>query len=212
MSLIERLQTTSFDEWMSAIFDQPEPGGFAMSSPRSRVIATRYMTRLFNHSGALLAKYDDATTARGLKYLLSLSNHSSAPGTRDVALGDAVRWLDSIEILFRQIFAARLPDPHAPNNPMPLAIECFMWWDVLPYHGTHTGRAFNEALLGVLERQLLIRNEACRESALHGLGHWAPHSRRTVQRIVDRFLRRTHGRLSPWLRDYARKARRGGVR
>jgi hypothetical protein len=73
-----------------------------------------------------------------------------------------------------------------------------------------TLRTVDEAILAVLERTLRIDSEACREGALHGLGHW---SRRYPERsaaIVDAWLG-TAPPISPELRRYAESARAGCV-
>lgn len=61
----------------------------------------------------------------------------------------------------------------------------------------------------ILRRLLAIPHDACRESALHGLGHWAHHYPQ-VAGIVDEFLSSAPG-LRPELIAYAERARIGNV-
>jgi hypothetical protein len=87
-----------------------------------------------------------------------------------------------------------------------------MWWDALPIHGRPdlSERAeFDAEALVVLERLLVIPHDACRESALHGIGHWADYYPQ-VAAVVDNFLAQTPT-LRPELVAYARDARTGGV-
>jgi hypothetical protein len=58
-------------------------------------------------------------------------------------------------------------------------------------------------------RLLNVPHDACRESALHGLGEWA-FKYPQVAVIVDDFLRRTPN-LRPELMAYAERARTGYV-
>ena len=57
---------------------------------------------------------------------------------------------------------------------------------------------------------LALSHDACRESALHGLGHWQPHYPARVAHIIADFLARTPA-LRPELQAYARRAQRGAV-
>lgn len=81
-----------------------------------------------------------------------------------------------------------------------------------PSHGRpeEPSRAeFDAEVLVVLRRLLAIPHDACRESALHGIGHWADYYPSAAS-IVDDFLANTSG-LRPELVSYALGARIGGV-
>ncbi len=65
-----------------------------------------------------------------------------------------------------------------------------MWWDVLPIHGRPDlpeRTEFDSEVLLVLQRLLTIPHDACRESALHGLGHWSIYYP-NVADTIDEFL------------------------
>lgn len=123
-----------------------------------------------------------------------------------------------------------------PEAPAPLNSSCYMWWDLFPTWGGHgdeppaaTGRRargrtartaydpaivalrrVDDAILYVMARTLRLDSEACREGALHGLGHWhRAHPDRTT-RIIDEWLA-GNPRISPELRAYALSARCGCV-
>lgn len=124
-----------------------------------------------------------------------------------------------------------------PEPPAPLNSSCYIWWDLFPTWGGHgdeptaaTGprrgsgrsartaddpvvgalRGVDDAILHVMARTLRLESEACREGALHGLGHWhRAHPVRTA-RIIDEWLA-GGPRISPELRTYALSARSGCV-
>ncbi len=98
-----------------------------------------------------------------------------------------------------------------------------MWWDFLyfseaswEYDYQHGYQLFpacakvHDDLLSVMSKILTLEHDACRESALHGLGHWQKSHPVQVVAIVDYFLNGNPG-LRPELKTYALKARAGQV-
>ena len=87
---------------------------------------------------------------------------------------------------------------------------CYMWWDVFPRHGVPSVvgmREVDNTIIETLEKTLLIRNFACTESALHGLGHWHGAAGERIESfILDRMQD-----FPAKLVDYAQKACRGAV-
>ena len=66
-----------------------------------------------------------------------------------------------------------------------------MWWDIIPIYGKPDIPEWSELdqeILGVLESTLQLDSIACRESALHGLGHWQHYYPQRVGEIIDTFL------------------------
>ena len=61
-----------------------------------------------------------------------------------------------------------------------------------------------------MERILQLGQDACMESALHGLGHWQHFRPDEVAAIIDSFLT-DYTSLRPELHAYALKARAGRV-
>ncbi len=57
---------------------------------------------------------------------------------------------------------------------------------------------------------LCLNSDACRESALHGLGHWHLYHSDKVEDIIDDFLA-SPAKVSCKLREYALAAREGVV-
>jgi hypothetical protein len=162
----------------------------------------------------LLARFSDAQLNQGLWYLVSnsCSDHMFSLIEPAVPMPIRLRVLRSIVPLFEQVMAVRC-SPHLcyldEPGANPLNDACYMWWDILPIHGRpdlSERVEFDAEVLIVLERLLEIEHDACRESALHGLGHWSADYRPQVVAIVDRFLRRTLN-LRPELSVYAVRVR-----
>lgn len=76
--------------------------------------------------------------------------------------------------------------------------------------GVDALRGVDDAILHVMARTLRLESEACREGALHGLGHWRrAHPDRTTT-IIDEWLA-GDPIISPELRQYALSARGGCI-
>jgi hypothetical protein len=71
-------------------------------------------------------------------------------------------------------------------------------------------RGIDDAIPHVMARTLRLASEACRESALHGLGHWHRAHPDRATTIIDAWLAGDPC-ISPELRQYALSARRGCV-
>jgi hypothetical protein len=92
---------------------------------------------------------------------------------------------------------------------------CYMLWDIATIPVLGIGREaeheeINTVCLGVMEKALQLNHEACRESALHGLGHAKQYYPAEVTRIIDAFLKTGIG-ISQELLRYAKAARTGMV-
>ena len=84
-----------------------------------------------------------------------------------------------------------------------------MWWDILSFATGRLSLRCDGELIQAMSRQLDIPAASCQESGLHGLGHWQPRAPDLVERIVDRYLARSH--ILPELGAYALEARDGSV-
>jgi hypothetical protein len=88
-----------------------------------------------------------------------------------------------------------------------------MWWDLFPTWGhpaLQSQARLDAEVLALLAQILTIPSDACRESALHGLGHWAASYPGSVDAIIGAWLH-TQPALRPELHRYAACARRGCV-
>ena len=88
-----------------------------------------------------------------------------------------------------------------------------MWWDIAPILGEPDTAAFAERdalILKVMADTLGLDSEACRESALHGLGHWHSYYPDEVQTIIYDFIWKDR-KIRDSLRNYAYAAMHGDV-
>jgi len=88
-----------------------------------------------------------------------------------------------------------------------------MWWDIIPISGKPNDpnrQEFDEAILQVLESTLQLDSIPCRESALHGLGHWQLYYPERVGEIIDKFSM-TRPQLPEKLHEYMLNAYTGYI-
>jgi hypothetical protein len=91
-----------------------------------------------------------------------------------------------------------------------------MFWDVTPLSGAWSGiskierRAYYDAIAQVMEKCLSLRNVACVESGLHGLGHMVVDYPAVAEPILDRYLAKLE-KIPAELRGYAQAARTGMI-
>jgi hypothetical protein len=212
--------TLDFGEWVKYLFDNPpDYRWFDHLTTRSDLpsaLMVEYLTRLFTVSGTILADYTDAQVNQTLWFLMGEGSDGAF-----ALFDEAVPWaarrscLLAISKVFSDCFLPRCSSSlsHRDEPGSPLNSICYMWWDLFPTWGSpgDAGRADLDVLvLDLLQRILDLPSDACRESALHGLGHWMPHYPQQVEAIVDAWLRRQTA-LRPELRDYALAARSGCV-
>ena len=140
-------------------------------------------------------------------------------------MDDSVPWPDrercvrAIVCLFKSLFAVRCAPqlshliPPEPGLGL-INTVCYMWWERFPLvmgEPQHPDQdLLDETLFDVMRQTLEIPHDACRESALHGLGHWCLHNPQQVETVIDAFLVRNRD-LRPELQRYAIKARAGYV-
>jgi hypothetical protein len=221
-----------FDGWIAHLFDHPEsetPWYYAFDhtwwdAARQPRRAVDYLTRLFSQAIPLLASYSNEQIGHGLWFLFEADPaYSSAIVNLDhpVPMDERLKCIASMEAFFRDLFAGRCASYlghletslnwSADHNQLNTA--CYMWWDMFggyPVVQTPGSRKITEACLDVMEATLRIDSLPCRESALHGLGHWHLYSPERVERIIDRFLKKER-RLPNELQRYALSARTGCV-
>jgi hypothetical protein len=216
-------ESHSLPNWIAHVFDHPvaesawywEPDAPAWEeSPE--YIAT-LIAETFERSGELLAPFTDAQLNQGFYYLVggSFSGFTHSLVHAEVPLAVRLRVLRSFVPLFEQVMARRC-SPHLshldewPANP--LNASCYMWWDILPLCGRPEDPAhaeFDAEVLRILTRLLTIPQDACRESALHGISEWQLYYP-GAEAIVDEWLAQTPG-LRPELASYAQRAKKGQV-
>lgn len=214
--------TDLLSKWFAYVFDHPvtDPAWhWGLDAPEWNGTAEQvagYIADTFERSGELLSCYSNGQLNQGFWFLLSNSCSNFMYSLIEPAIPSTLRLraLHSFIPLFEQVMAVRCSthlshlDEHGAN---PLNSACYMWWDILPIHGRPDlpERAeFDAEVLAVLRRLLTISHDACRESALHGLGEWSPYY--PVTAIIDEFLALTPN-LRPELVSYARRAKVGNI-
>ncbi len=213
----------SLADWISHVFDHSvdDPAWhWSIDAPSwdgNSEDTVTFIAETFERAGESLARFTDAQLDQGFWYLIGASSGDFMFALVDpkVPLPTRLRALRSFLPLFEQVMAVRC-SPHLshldeqPANSLNSA--CYMWWDVLPIHGEpeQPERAeFDAEVLRLLPRLLAIPHDACRESALHGIGHWQLYYP-TLESVVDDFLARTPG-MRPELISYAQCAKVGSV-
>jgi len=215
-------------EWYWAE-DAPEWDG-----PREEI--PTLIAETFERSGELLARFPDDQQDQGFWFLVGVSEprFMELLVEREIPLETRLRALRSFVPLFEQVMAKRCQSKLAycsEYDGSPLTSACFMWWDNIRWQwGRSPGQdgardpgyalfdedpdrtSFDEEVVTTLGRILAMPHDACRESALHGIGHLddlilanPPLCRRAAQ-IVDEWLTGTAG-LQPELIDYAKQAK-----
>jgi hypothetical protein len=213
----------TLEEWVAWVFDhsveKPEWYWTDNTPHPAPAQALAYMTALFEAPDALLRSYSDPQLSQGLWFLVSnsCSNHFFAFTDANLCEDQRLRGVRAIGSLYARLFAKRCSPHlgHLDETAGALNLVCYMFWDIAPLprfqaHAAHA--AVNLAAIDVMAACLALDHDACRESALHGLGesHWFAPVRPRIHAAIDRFLTRTPG-LRPELVDYAKWARSGRV-
>jgi hypothetical protein len=211
-----------FEEWLDRTFGRAVTGEWypqfvdsdEWPEPVSDERAIEYLTRLFEHSEESLRSFSDRQISCGLWELgpgdaHCLYNQKLPAEARERAVG-------AIATFFRDFFNSRCNPTLGhldKDHTAPLNSICYMWWEVIPYGAAPDdpdAKRLNNNALDVLEAILQLPNPACKESALHGLGHLAHYRDGKVELIIDRFLANEPDQ-SPELEQYARAARTGCI-
>ncbi len=208
-----------FEEWVSGIFGQPESKRFFdvwFETHTDRVdeeVTLEHLIQLFREPERL-AEFALTQVGRGLWALAGdFEGGFGAARSSDVPMELRERFVDSIPNLYRNLLEL-LGDPvlaagssaHSDVNS-----AAYMLWDIAPFCPGISNAFPHEVglpeldrrLIGVLGRLLLeVKNPACQESILHGLGHGAyGETKPLVQEAIGRYLALPH--LQSALRNYA---------
>lgn len=226
----------SFEQWITYVFDHPvlAPGalnwyhdsnydGEWWDTSNYPQTTLAYLTTLFEGAPGILTPFSDAQVKQGLWFLIdnSCSDHMFTLLNPAIPWIERKRCLSSMLTLFEDYFAPRC-SAHLSHldtleadtgNINPLNMVCYMWWDLLPIYGKPEEpdrKEFDAACLKLMRLTLDLDSDACRENALHGLGHWALVYPVEARAIIDAWLAR-HQEVTGDLKAYALAARRGRV-
>jgi hypothetical protein len=216
--------------WIDHVFDHPvsDPRWYlAMDAmmisagteewPEGPETVVAHIAETFEHSGELLSRFSDEQLNNGFWYLCNPCPPDFMGTLLDegVPLACRLRALRSFAPLFEQVMAERCSsrlshlDEKGAN---PLNGACYMWFDWVPdrFNPERLLQAQLETdLIGILRVILAIPHDACRESALHGIGHWVRHYPQLAD-MIDQLLSGAPG-LRAELIAYAESARAGKV-
>jgi hypothetical protein len=226
----KQLKNFTFEGWLTYVFDHPvddskEAWYWDMDrdwwdADAEPADTLQFLTQAFENVAAVFEPYSDAQLNQGLWFIASnaCSDHMFTLMDASVPWPTRQRCIYSIHGLFEQCFAQRC-SPHLSHldetGANPLNLVCYMWWDIIPISGRPddpTWKEFDQAILEVMESTLQLDSIACRESALHGLGHWQHQYPERVGEIIDKFSMSPHGtQLPEKLRAYMIKAYTGYV-
>jgi hypothetical protein len=212
----------SLDAWIRYVFDHPvaDPAWhFDIDAPYHELSAAdsaRLIAETFEQSGALLRSFTDAQLNQGFWFLVNSGSSDYLCCLTDASVSWPARrrTLRSFVPLFRDLMATRCAPTLShldERGATPLNSACYMWWDLLPvgWEAGRTPEPIHAEMLIVLGELLALPHDACRESALHGLGHLALFHPEAV-RVIDVFLSATGG-VRPEVLAYARQARTGCI-
>jgi hypothetical protein len=224
----KRLTELSFEDWVDHVvlaakqFYQVIVDGDLWDYQLVPDLTLEYLIRLFSDPlAAFEPYYFDEEIGQALWYVASSggSDFMFLLSDSNVSLPLRKACAGAIFDLYAKLFAVKCT-PHlshlirtAQPDVSPINMPCYMWWDILPYLGKPDDpdhRQIDPVMLDVMRRTLDLESVACREGALHGLGHWHAIYPNDVEEIVDTFLA-SHLQIAPELRDYALSARGGCV-
>lgn len=222
----KQLKDLTFEQWLAYAFDhQADETRNAWYWDRdadkwdeNAADTIQFLTQAFENAAAVFQPFSDEQLKQGLWFIAdnSCSNHMFALMDESIPWPERQRCIYSIHQLFEQCFARRCT-PHLSHidepAASPLNVVCYMWWDIIPISGKPldpSRQEMDQAILGVLESTLQLDSIACRESALHGLGHWQPYYPERVGEIIDKFSM-SRPKLPEKLQTYMIRAYGGSV-
>jgi hypothetical protein len=177
---------------------------------------TELISQTFLRAGKDLTQYTDAQVDQGIWHLVSSSGSDfmSALADSEIPLPKRLEAIENVFYLYSDCFAKRCAEilAHLSEDGPPLNSSCYMFWDLCRFSNLEDmlgTKETQDTVLNVLERTLTIEHRACREGALHGLGHIANSCPENVREIIDGFL--SKNKLDDKLVAYALKAREGNI-
>jgi hypothetical protein len=216
--------TSVLKDWIDHIFNHPinEPAWYwsddaeQWTGPRGQI--PLLMAETFERGGELLAGFSDEQLDQGFWYLAGDTPPDFMLTLVDEKLPVAprLRAIRSFVPLFEQVMAVRCTDHRSGldnRGASPLNSACFMWWDLLRFTLWTNSTALNAEIIATLRLILRFPHDACRQSALHGIGHLRhnyPEYEQQLSGIIDDFLASAPG-LRPELIAYAAQARCGEI-
>lgn len=206
----------TYEKWLNCIFGSSvkKPTGSALQVDSTTLVELIYITLL--RSGSDLLRFSDKQVNHGLNLIFNnLYSHIvfalKDPTVPSESRAEAIR---AIKVLYSDCFEKRVRPTlsHLDERGSPLNQICYMLWDVTPIGalGHVAGCEYFPLTLEVLEFALYLRNPACVESALHGLGHVGKGSDQRIHTIIKNWAERSVG-IRRELLTYAEYAAKGQI-
>lgn len=182
-------------------------------------IIIQKMTTLFTESDESLKNFTASDIATGLSAIMSATGFGLSGILIDkrVDLDLRIKCIKSMHTFFEQFFNQKCK-PILTNSSTSIMKSisineaCFMWWDwclIVPKYDSDESTDIDNNVIKIMESILKLDSIACRESALHGLGHWADDYPEQIGGIIDNYVSTTQDQQEIIL--YAEKAKQGLV-
>lgn len=174
-----------------------------------------YARQIFKNAEAYAKTFTERQFCLGLTYLINPAASWHCYSYLEPSVDEAVRLsvFDSMYDVFSFVFNQRCREAvsnRADLSSATYGYMCYMWWDVFPRHGVPFEAHLQEtdrAIQRLLAKQLTLQSVACKESALHGLGHW--HA--AFSDFVEKTIAGASLEIPESLKEYAKRARIGDV-
>ena len=178
---------TTRDRWYFDIYPVPD---FRAGAVETVSLIGRTVARC----GIDLRDFHDKQIAHGLEYIFdqTASDYVYSFASPEVPVGLKVAAVNAMKSLYSDCLGVRC-GPYlghlSEGKGRPLNNFAYMLWDTTPILWfDQNDRELFQAWLGVMDLALGLANDACVESALHGLGHMYHRDPERVGKIIDRFL------------------------
>ncbi len=208
-----------YDHWIEAVFGPSGNGSVDLPCQEEAVdtfhadIAFDYVDRMLTDPG-IHSIYDKTQLGEGITMIYS-NGESDLPFLYTVE-GTEIRRIKGIQNLrhlygnfFERYCTAPVERIGSERTDGPLGYMCYMFWDLFVLYSGNASPGMISAALDVMNRALFSRNENCRVSAIHGLGHWSTTVPEAVG-ILKRFLKRPTTD-NPQVLAYAQAATTGRI-
>jgi len=175
----------------------------------------QFASRVFSEIRVYAHQFTEGQLSLGLNYLINPSCSSYCYSFLDASVDVVTRTsaISSMYDVFRYVFtkiSSEMPSRNVPTQPYSYNYICYMWWDVFPRHGIPAQRdleGIDKVILDTLKKILMLNSIACKESALHGLGHWYAAYPEFVQQTIDSMS----SDIPVQLKKFALNARAGSI-
>ncbi|HVH38150.1 MAG TPA: hypothetical protein VM757_06145 [Sphingomicrobium sp.] len=211
----------TFEQWLDESFGRAVTGENypqfvptdSWPDPVDDRLVVDYLTRLFEQPEQALRYFSDRQIAACLWELGPGDSHCVY--NPQISIDARLRLVGSVATFFRDFFDPRCVPQLSQSkqiDTVPLNGICYMWWEVIVWGWVKDdpdAERIVAADLDVMEAVLRLPNPACKEAALHGLGHLVGHRDRAAE-IIAAFIARSTD-LDPELLAYARAAHGGCI-